>query len=52
MMMMMPTENNQQEIWQSQNIAVNLQTNNQSKPKWRKSTAPHQLRSIVPQRET
>ena len=23
MMMMMPTENNQQEIWQSQNIAVN-----------------------------
>ena len=28
MMMMMPTENNQQEIWQSQNIAVNLQAVN------------------------
>ena len=27
-MMMMPAENNQQEIWQSQNIAVNLQAVN------------------------
>ena len=51
-MMLMPAENNQQEIWQSQKYAVNLQANKQSKPKWRKPTETHQLRSIVPQRET
>ena len=49
--MMMPAENNTQEIWLSQNIAVYLQAVIKASQKWRRPIATHQSKSIVPQRE-